>query len=167
MAAWLLAAVLSELGVVPRPLYLDAQRLALCQRLLGLPPGPSRAGVRPGLASQALVGSDARLVLAAANRGMGAVACPRLVCPPHLGKLLLRRLVWAALRRSGIQSVVPRGLRPIVYFLPLESPARPGLGAEPARRFCRAPERTAVSAGSDVCPAKSGRNTDQSVRPNQ
>src|SRR5262245_51800984 len=105
MAARLLGHVPARLGLDPCSIFLDAQRLRLCERLLGPSAGRPRAVVCPGRLLSAAVES-AGLVLSAEFGGYAGWLVFVVVCAAVVVPLLLRRLLRSGLHPPGLPTVV-------------------------------------------------------------
>src|SRR5207249_1106839 len=116
------------LGLGAGSLRLDAGRLRLRGRLLGLPAGDPRRPLRPGRLLPAAV-AHARLVLPAELRRRRRYAVLLGPVRAAVGRaVLLRRLLRPGLRPRRLSRVGPVRLaasRPAVRLLPLVAPRRP------------------------------------------
>src|SRR5262249_26777407 len=149
-----LAGLPSRLGVGAGALRLDAVRLHLRGRLLGLRDRAARPALRPGV-HRAPLPADAGLVLPPLLRRPRPVPARCPVHPPGLRLLLLRRLLrhlFGAARFRGLVRLPHRRLllRPAVLLLPPPLPRLPGLGARPAWAVRRPPGGAGGPAAADA-----------------
>ena len=138
---------LCRLGVESVVLQLDAERLRLCERLLGLSAGESRPAIRAGVFQPAAVaecGVGVPAVLWRGYRQLVGIAVHRAVPQP----LLLRRLLFAVLRPRGLLAVVllgPELLRSAVQPRALGQPRQRQLVRRPPQYLLDAAERRLCS----------------------
>src|ERR1044072_4620686 len=104
MASRLLGSVSAGLGVGAGSLVLDTRRICVRTGLLGLPIGVSRANVCPGgFHADRLYA--ARLFLSAVALHSDEQPVHPFVAAAALGLLLLRQLLWLAVRQPRVYSV--------------------------------------------------------------
>src|SRR5262249_40946760 len=121
--------------------------------------GEPRPPLRPRRGEPGLP-DPAELVLPPAFCGLFGLPAGGALCPADVSPLLLRRLLRPGLPAQRLCDLGrlrrPQGaLRPALQLLPLELPARPALGEQPARVVCGPRQRHGATAAADPRPAES------------